>query len=68
MKVMDPPKVITVDTLPLCLLKMGPPVAPSAVSRPLSSAADVSAFGMWMINCCSGLFSKLKNLLLSHRV
>lgn len=61
-----PAKRVKMDTFPLCLSKVGPSVAPSAVSLPLT-ATDIGAFAICAINYSSGLFSKSRNLLLSHR-
>lgn len=61
-----PQKAVKMETLPLCLSKMGPPVVPNAVSLPLPTAINIGGSGLWMINYCSELFSKFKNLLLNH--
>lgn len=58
--------MVEMDTLPLCLSNVGSPVAASALSLPLITATDLGALVIWLINYCSGLFSKSKNLLLSH--
>lgn len=61
-----PQKAVKMETLPLCLSKMGPPVVPNAVSLPLPTATNIGGSGLWMINYRSELFSKFKNLLLNH--
>lgn len=45
--------------------KTGPPVLPYSVSSS-HHTTDIGAFVIWMTNYYSGLFSKSKNLLLSH--
>lgn len=58
--------MVKMETLPVCLSIMGPPTVASAGSLPLTTATNTGVFMIWMTNYCSGLFSKLNNLLLGH--
>lgn len=61
-----PQKTVKMETLPLCLSKMGHPIVPNAVSLSRTVATDIGASVIGMINYFSELFSKSKNLLLNH--